>query len=153
MTTTNQVFGIPVEGEPDHGYQRKSVEQKPLSELEPLLRAVLEHEEVGAIRWNQYTPYFDDGNPCVFSLGEVFVRIGEYSEEYDEDFDDWDYRGGFQDSWDLKNSEVNPALVRAVTNLSENFDHFELALKEVFGDHAEITVTKEKIILESCDHD
>lgn len=33
--------------------------------------------EVRAIRWVQYAPYFNDGNPCIFRMREMGVRTVE----------------------------------------------------------------------------
>ena len=31
------------------------------------------HENVESIRWNQYVPYFNEGDTCEFSIDEVTV--------------------------------------------------------------------------------
>lgn len=59
-------LGIPIEG--DINGAEKRVPQKPVSELEPLMRAVLDDPTIKAIGWSQYTPYFNDGEPCVFNV-------------------------------------------------------------------------------------
>ena len=38
-----------------------------------------------AIRWNQYTPYFNDGDPCTFSVGEVMFLVDGAAEDDGED--------------------------------------------------------------------
>lgn len=38
-----------------------------------------------AIRWEQYTPYFNDGDPCEFSVGEPRFKVANG----DEDEGDW----------------------------------------------------------------
>jgi len=113
MTGTN-FLGIPVEGSIQQADKR--VPQKPLSELEPLMRAVLDDSYIDSFGWTQYTPYFNDGDPCVFSVGEPWFRTvedvkaqkdaGSDDDYYDEDDDsftigygghptlgkqDWDY--------------------------------------------------------------
>ena len=51
---------------------------KELFEAHPRLRSVV---------WAQYTPYFNDGDPCYFRVGEFDVHVeGVPNEEYgDED--------------------------------------------------------------------
>ena len=45
-----------------------------------------EHPEVEQIRWTQYIPGFNDGDPCLFSLGDVELKfVGE------EEFSDFDW--------------------------------------------------------------
>jgi hypothetical protein len=73
MTTpTRNFLGIPIDGEISRGDKRTP--QRPLSELEPLIRAVLDDDTIHSFGWRQYTPYFNDGDACVFRVGEVWVR-------------------------------------------------------------------------------
>lgn len=46
------------------------------------------HPLVKTIAWYQYVPSFNDGDPCEFTIGEVYFLPGHYS-EYCED--GWDY--------------------------------------------------------------
>lgn len=38
--------------------------------------------DISAISWYQYTPYFNDGDPCVNSIGEVYVISGDITREH-----------------------------------------------------------------------
>lgn len=42
-------------------------------------------DRVGAFGWVQYTPYFNDGDPCVFGANEVCIETPEDAQN--EDFD------------------------------------------------------------------
>lgn len=86
-------LGIPVEG--DIFKADKRVPQRPLSELEPLIRAVLADEYIHSFGWTQYTPYFNDGEPCVFSVGDPWFRTVDdvKAKAPDADEDDEDYDG------------------------------------------------------------
>jgi hypothetical protein len=60
------------------------------------------HPDVAAIRWRQYTPYFNDGEPCTFNVCDPEVllvgrnpEVDEYNEG-EEDEEGWEY------SWELK---------------------------------------------------
>jgi hypothetical protein len=61
-------LGIPVTG--DINYAERRVPQKPLEELSPLMQALLDDPTIESFGWTQYTPYFNDGEPCVFSVNE-----------------------------------------------------------------------------------
>jgi len=61
------------------------------------------HPEVSALQWRQYTPYFNDGDPCTFRRNEVEVQLAadEDGEFYDSDYGlpeelkaDWDKAAG-----------------------------------------------------------
>jgi hypothetical protein len=69
-------LGIPVTGTINYADQR--VPQKPLEELTPLMQALLDDPSIESFGWTQYTPYFNDGEPCVFSAsGELSVTLME----------------------------------------------------------------------------
>jgi hypothetical protein len=90
--------------------------------------------EIKAIRWRQYTPYFNDGDECVFHLHGIEARLG--------DTDD------FKDSYELKGETKK--LVEAFYDDLEKIDD---TLKVVFGDHAEVTATREEVTVESYEHE
>lgn len=51
--------------------------------------------DVAAVRWTQYTPGFNDGEPCTFGVHVSGVRLlsqmdSDSSEESDEDDNEWD---------------------------------------------------------------
>lgn len=91
MTNDYRSFlGVRVVGDINESSGR--VAQRPLSELEPLIRAVLNDPGIDSFGWTQYTPYFNDGEPCVFGVGEVWVKpVGEGEEKADENEDDEEY--------------------------------------------------------------
>jgi hypothetical protein len=70
MTMT--FLGIPVEG--DITLADKRTPQRPLEELAPLMQAVLDDDGIAAFGWRQYTPYFNDGDACIFGTSGVWVR-------------------------------------------------------------------------------
>lgn len=95
-------LGIPVDGDITRGDKR--VPQKPLSELEPLMRAVLADDFIDSFGWRQYTPYFNDGEPCVFSVGDPWFRTTEdvtrkTAGSDDEDEDDYEDDDSFSVSY------------------------------------------------------
>lgn len=73
MTSPSTNFlGIPIDG--DIGRGEKRANQKPLTELEPLIRALLDDDGMVEFGWRQYTPYFNDGDACTFRVGEPWFR-------------------------------------------------------------------------------
>ena len=104
--------------------------------------------EISVITWTQYTPYFNDGSSCTFSVGDFWAiptgsswEEGEYAEEY----------AISKSNKDVKVSETT----------QKNWDEFETVLRSIpddiyedmFGDHVEITVTKDKIDVEEYEHE
>lgn len=74
MTTTS-FLGIPVDG--DIVRAGRKVQQRPLAELAPLMQALLDDDGIARFGWHQYTPYFNDGEPCIFSASGIWVARPE----------------------------------------------------------------------------
>lgn len=139
-------LGIPVEG--DIYTRDKRAQQRPVGEFGPILQKALETPGLSAIRWRQYTPYFNDGDPCEFRTGDVTLRF-EDSPEVAGDYED-----GFEDSWSLRYNE-DPRYTDTLNELARAVGGREFydVLIDAFGDHAEVTVTKDKIDVEYYEHD
>lgn len=84
MTTDEKIaknfLGIPIHGDINPGDKR--ARQRPLEELEPFIRAVLDDPYIHSFGWEQGTPYFNDGDPCVFSVGDLWFRTVDDLEQW-----------------------------------------------------------------------
>jgi hypothetical protein len=97
--------------------------------------------EVKFFRWAQYTPYFNDGDECVFGVNDLFG----YKEGDDEDDE-----GSLSCYGDTK----NPELESDFESLTKQFGGIEPSvLKDLFGDHAEIRVNRSGIEVTEYSHD
>jgi hypothetical protein len=168
---TTNFLGIPVEGDITRGETRK--EQKPIGELRPLLEAVLGDELIASFGWRQYTPYFNDGDACVFSVHGFWVAtvnddpdtrtdnedlyIGEYQYGAHKSLGQrqrrWSHDRGDVDLLPYEGS--NEATYDRCYELSRAIEggHFDNVLLDAFGDHAEIKVTRDGITVDSYSHD
>lgn len=83
------------------------------------------------IKWTQYTPYFNDGESCEFSVNSVTFN-------FKGDEDGGDNNDGFLDIYDLKSSK-NTELIKCkeIDDLITNND-IEDILYDMFGDHVEV---------------
>ncbi|MEV4416270.1 hypothetical protein [Catellatospora sp. NPDC049609] len=158
-------LGIPVEGDITPGDR---VPQRPLSELQPVLRAVLDDDRIVAFGWRQYTPYFNDGEPCVFDVERFWVRtvadepeasvgdlaVGKYDDPHPtlggcpldcsrRPFVEQPYQGDDEARYDR---------VRALADALES-GAFDDVVLEAFGDHATVTVRRTGITVEYYEHD
>lgn len=94
--------------------------------------------------WIQYTPYYNDGDPCEFSAHVDYPKMlidGEDESEFDEER--WCSR-------DEKETEASQ-ICDKVTEFLSQFDDEDMEL--LFGDHCEVIVTREGVEVESYDHD
>jgi len=156
-------MGIPVQGSIIRGDRR--VNQKPLEELTPFLAAVLACDDAANFGWTQYTPYFNDGDPCIFHVYEL--RANPVGADLDEDFDicrdgveydgRWgerpylDYGSGRPGAYTGDHETAYNALIALDKEIQSGA--FDNVLLEAFGDHAEVTITKDRIVVEQYDHD
>lgn len=102
--------------------------------------------DLGAVTWEQYTPYFNDGDECTFSVNEpTFVPL--VVREQEEDEDDYDYR---YDSGMKENADMT-AVSRFITK------HDDL-MQALYGDHVQVLVKRNKeggivVEVEEYEHD
>lgn len=164
---TTNFLGIPINGDITKGDTR--VEQKPIEELQPILQAVLDDPTITEFGWRQYTPYFNDGEPCTFSAHGTWVRTADDTDADEDELEMWGHRtlGNVTTEWaenpengrrertgetyegpDRARYDRCKALEKAVEG-----GHFEHVLLDAFGDHAEITVRRDGIEVEFYEHD
>lgn len=172
---TMSFLGIPVEGDITKGDKRTP--QRPLEDLAPIMQAVLDDDGIAAFGWHQYTPYFNDGDPCVFSASGVWAaRVEDIDPDAPDTFDsdelDVDYGGrlGSYEGGEWVKDQDNPPFNKRVgahyvgpdrarfdrcKALSDAIESgaFDDVLLEAFGDHAEITVKRGGITVDSYSHD
>ncbi|WP_078978479.1 hypothetical protein [Embleya scabrispora] len=164
MSTEHRTFlGLVVKGDITRG---KRAEQRPLEELQPLLQAVLDDPTIIEFGWRQYTPYFADGDVCEFGVHGLWFR----TDIDDEDASTWDLEvfghpslGEEPGTWDetARDYVVGPyegpdkARYERCRNLASAITDsaFEHVLLAAFGDHAQVTVRKDGIEVETYEHE
>lgn len=124
--------------------------------------------EVGAVSWVQYTPYFNDGDACEFSVHEPgFMTLAEWEDEEkrEEAMDDMYERDPFTRSrWG--SNELYEETVKAYgqertdycsTVINEFCSVFRKLDNELFlycyGDHVRVTVSRNGTEIEEYEHD
>lgn len=162
-------FGRPVIGEIQRAERR--AEQWTGEKFAEMLDALLAVEGVAAVKWAQYTPFFNDGEPCLFGVCGFSVKLGDDAEATvaaasDEDDDDYEREDeeGFHDPYDFLdysnghsgNRPVIPGMEAVYATLSALDDasrHFEDVLQATFGDHCEVTATRTGFHISEYSHD
>lgn len=138
--------------------------------------------EIKQIFWRQYTPHWNDGDTCEFSVGDVnFYTTDDRDEEDDENgWDGFDpfakpssyvYEGAankdskywtdYQETIDKYETRIAPytperivEIQRAIKDVKDMFrtindDYFLM----MFGDHVEVTATRDGFQVDEFDHD
>lgn len=140
-------LGKTINGTVSHYSEKYLSEQHDPKVLMKLLDDLISLKEVDSIRWEQYTPYFNDGDACYFSVGEARVKFVEYDEEED---DEGDYGDGYLGDYELREDlEIYNRLIA----INKEIDHHEVVLHKAFGDPAEITYDGESFTVEHYYHD
>lgn len=117
------------------------------------------HPHVKAIRWAQYTPYFNDGEPCEFSSNhssypEARVVEGEADDEDGACEDDDDFEEAYLPYNYEKLSKEEKAEHAWKKELVSVLDQFtDSDMQAMFGDHAQVTITRDGIEVEEYNHD
>lgn len=115
-----------------------------------------EHECLVEFSWTQYAPYFNDGDECVFHAHTdypdiIFRRhVEEYSEE---ELSDLSYGGEFEyGNYGRKDrTDAENAAGDAVIKFLGEFD--DDLLRDAFGEHIKVTVTRDGVQVDDYDHD
>lgn len=91
--------------------------------------------QLKSFSWSQYTPYFNDGDTCVFSINHFEPEINGV--------DYFDSEASGMTNFEEVRDEVS--------DLLQQFDDNDFLA--MFGDHAKVTVTVDGIEIEGIDHD
>lgn len=98
-----------------------------------------QNPNIAALRWNQYTPYFNDGDECIFSVHELSYQVA--SEEDDE----------FHEAWYDEAHPEEQAAAKEFGSLIQTIP--DDVYKAMFGDHVEITATRDGFQVEEYEHE
>ncbi len=118
---------------------------KELFAAHPLLRAV---------RWTQYTPSFNDGDPCEFGVNEAYVSAAwTTADDSGVDDPDEDVLFEYPSTHSLKGEEaaIRTPVYNAVSELMRTIP--ERAMLVAFGDGYRVTASREGFDVEEYGHE
>lgn len=119
--------------------------------LGPGLKAfMLENPNIEAVRWAQYTPYFNDGDTCEFGVGELYFKLVGGDPEAGDDGDGFQYLSAYTAR---KEGYIEQDWFKALNELSAALESSEEELLAAFGDHVRVTVTQSGVDIEEYEHD
>ena len=104
-------------------------------------------EQIVSIRWTQYTPHFNDGDPCVFYVHDPEVKLdGVETGGWNND--------GYLDSYHLEKEQSKRALAAALGDFHTTVQELESIFNTVFGDGVQVTVYRNgEIEIDEHEHD
>lgn len=115
--------------------------------IKPMLSEFIKaNPQVEQVYWTQYTPYFNDGDPCVFSVNEpYFVFVGD-----DEEYDAWSIgKAKYAPAQDVCSAET----AAACSALAKELGSLDGPLETLFGDHVKVIVTADGVDVDEYSHD
>jgi hypothetical protein len=121
--------------------------------VKPLLQEFIKsNPEVKQIKWTQYTPYFNDGEACVFGVrGFGFYFDGD---DLDDHWGDHEIYGEYDSKYNADTrAKCTKATYEACMNLESELHKLQDSLQDLFGDHVEVTVTADGVETSEYDHD
>ena len=110
------------------------------------------YPDVVEVRWQQYTPYFNDGDECVFRVGE-FIPVNE---KYLNELYNASYRESINSYWDVYDNPMykEPGFAEMrndLANLRKEIGNE--ALKLMLGDHLLVRISRVELITNEYDHE
>lgn len=171
---TERTFaGLPITGEVNKS-RRGSVKQKSLEEFQTLVMDTLNAPGVEALRIKPYTPFFQDGDVCEFTVhGEDdFVKVsgtdddaGEYEDGFLSTYS-IELKGGEETtySYDYTTRRRVYTPTGRVFGRHPSFDQiseftevfsgvYDDVIYDLFGDHCSVEISKSGIVVEGYEHD
>lgn len=124
-------------------------------------KAFRDDPSIQGFRWTQYTPYFMDGDACIFGVMDLNVMVKKDHPALQEDVAVQSYMESDDDSivvieshpeWghgDL--SSASSRLYKVVHEI--DLDAHKDVLEHLFGDHAMIEVTRSGYTINEWEHD
>lgn len=160
---TNTFAGRTIDGEINRFTSGPGTQDDPALFL-TALDELLDTPGVEAVRWNQYTPYFNDGEACEFSIYSAYVKVigdedeeaGDYGDGFRSLYDLFDYGSDYTDKKYRQVGGYPGKLIydalHAFERVIESGRH-DVILNEKFGDPAQVTATKNGFEVEFYEHD
>lgn len=114
-------------------------------------------DRINSVGWTQYTPYFNDGGACEFSVYSDYLYINgtNNEEEDDEDF----YSETIYTQVNGKYVRIpNPNYDKECGDFIKNVQNAvsqipEEMMKDMFGDHVQVSFTRAGFEVEDYEHD
>lgn len=157
MTETN-FLGLAIDGDIiRRDLQREQITKEQFADL---VKALLDDDNVVEFGWTQYTPYFNDGDPCVFGANGLWVRtVADAGVEDRDQLEMWSHptlsgqrwEGGRKVTYDVQMPDTAAAAMALDSAIDDGVA--DVVLLDLFGDHAYVKVSRDGISVDFYEHD
>ncbi len=125
--------------------------------IEESIKEIFEsHPELEAITWTQYAPYFNDGEPCTFSVNDVYYKlVSKKDESSEENTDEEDEDDDEYESWDdvPYNEKTRTPLEKKLHAFEKQLQSLQELAEVVYGPDCRVVVNRNETIIEEYSHD
>jgi Zn-finger protein len=103
--------------------------------------------KVQKVQWTQYTPHFNDGEPCVFGIHGLYAVIDGVTGDSS--------RHEARDVWDLScHKHITEGERKVLEEFERQLEEIQTILNIAFGDGVQVTLDREgNMEVEDYDHD
>jgi hypothetical protein len=119
-----------------------------LLSLDPAIRGVT---------WAQYTPYFNDGDPCTFGINDpALILARSFADQYKDSMycnSSNENEGEYEFSSQANKVQGLQPITLALREFSRFLNENSSVAQEVFGDGVKVTITRDKVTIDEFDHD
>lgn len=131
----------------------KEMLEKGKSAVQEALQCLFDkHPTLHTISWVQYTPYFNDGSPCTFSMNDVEYLLQEDVVDKDDDEDEIDWRETYESVYVSIGHDHDCVIKKDLSALSKVLAELENVLEVVF-EEGRVVATRKGIEVEEYNHD
>lgn len=109
---------------------------------------------IKAVKWTQYAPYFNDGEPCEFSVHDPYFTNAEGDDL--DDLSSWgEYDGEKEGVWSDQDPEFDGVNVESTQSLAKLLTSSVISpvMKTMFGSDNVIVATRDGFSIDYADHD
>ncbi len=117
-------------------FQAKLQQEGKLVVTEGLKELFGNHPTLQQFSWEGYTPYFNDGDECVYGLYGGYAKLVPVPEGCEEDSD-----YGIDISWVSDKKKEDPA-VKECAEVYHALESIRSILKTIFGDHCRVVASR-----------
>lgn len=104
------------------------------------------YPQIESVSWRQYTPYFNDGDPCEFR-----ARVDDIEVNGKDLYDFEEYASSYyREKEGRESNELEKGVEAFIEVLTQIPDDF---YKDLFGDHVMVTIKNNEIEVEEYEHD
>lgn len=114
------------------------------------------HPKLNSFSWTQYTPYFNDGEPCEFSVYKDYITVTDTDGNVDDEICGSSIRRMLDTGKDWRGNPATPTELEVMgLDVSDVLDQFtDEEFLMMFSDHAKMTVYRDGTVeSDICDHD